>query len=208
MKIDLKHRKTFVCGATGSGKTYMVEHFLIKQFKHPMVYLIHQEDFTSCKNNVNVYVPKNNGLIDTSMEHLEAMCIWFKKLAQDGKIDALIIDESDMFIPKDQRTLQRYPHLYDLLINHRHYGKEKGQGLALIFIARRPQEMSTVFIEQAHCVILFALDGKNVKEHFASFHADYEELIPQLKMEKHNFIVKMIGQPPVLYDGIQLKGVK
>lgn len=202
--IDAKHKKSFVCGVTGSGKTYFVEMNYIKQFKKPFVYLIHQEDFQSCGKNVNVYIPKKNGLIDVSMEHLEEICIHIKKLAQEGKIDALVIDEADMFIPKDQRTLQRkFPHFYDLLINHRHYGKEKGKGLALVFITRRPQEMTTVFIEQCHHVIVFALEGKNVVEHFACIHAEFSNLMPQLSLDKHNFIHKELGKPPVIYDKIK-----
>lgn len=206
MKIDLKHKKTFVCGATGSGKTYLVENFLVTQFKHPFVYLIHKEDFASCKRNVKLYIPQKKGLIDMSMEHLEEICKYVKRMALEGKIDALIIDEADMFIAKDQRTLQNYPHFYDLLINHRHYGKEKGKGLALIFITRRPQEMTTVFIEQCHYTFMFALEGKNVIEHMNRIHSDYEELMPQLSIEKHNFIVKQIGHPPELYDHIKMKG--
>lgn len=207
--INLKHKKSFVCGATGSGKTYLVENSLIKNFKHPFVYLIHKEDFTNTSKNVMLYYPQHkDGTIDLSMEHLERVSLLVKQLAKEGKIDAFIIDEADMFVPKDMRSLQTYHAFYDLLINHRHYGKEKGKGLALIFITRRPQEMTTVFIEQCHYTFMFALDGKNVKEHFEAIHKDYSYLIPKLSFEKHNFIVKEIGKSPKLFSKIKLKEVK
>jgi hypothetical protein len=202
--IDLKHKKTFVCGTTGTGKTYLVEHKLIKNFKHPFVYLIHQEDFTSCKNNVKCYIPRySDGTINLTMEHLDKISKMIKEQAQQGKIDAFIIDEADMFIPKDMRTLQVYHNFYDLLINHRHYGKEKGKGLALIFVTRRPQEMTTVFIEQCHYIFMFAIEGKNTKAHFNKIHHDFDDLIPRLSIEKHNFIFKEIGKPPTLHNEIK-----
>lgn len=200
MAINLKHKKIFIGGVTGSGKTYFTEHKLLNAFRTPLVITPHIEDYTKAHKGVLVY-----HLNPFTTEKLE----WFikeyvKPLAEKGKIDAFFIDESDMIIPKSLMQLQNScPRTYDMFINHRHWALEKGQGIALGMITRRPQEMNTMFIEQAHHLFIFALEGKNVNQHLASIHKDFETLMPQLSCDKHNYIHKEIGQPPKLYGAIK-----
>jgi hypothetical protein len=203
MKIDLKEVKTAVFGIQGSGKTYLVEHYLVNQFKNPVVYLIHQEDFKTCKNNVNIYVPKTqDGRIDTSTEHLNNFLGQILPLMKSGKIDALIVDEADLFFPKDFRNLQKYKNIHDFIINHRHYGR--GKGTALIYMSRRPQDITTNIVETSEHVFLFAIQGKNIKDYMSSIHEDYKELIPYLKKQNHNFIYKRLGEDPKLMNKINV----
>lgn len=198
--IDLKNSKTCVFGIQGSGKTKLVEHSLVKNFKHPFVYLMHPEDFKTCKNNVMLFIPRDkNKNIDTSMATLNNTAKVIKDLAKQGKIDALIVDEADLFIPKNFMSLQKFPEFHDILINHRHYN------LALIFISRRPQEISTVIVEQSEQIFLFAIDGKNVREHFARLHEDFEPLMNMLSKDKHNFIFKTLGERPQLKNPISIE---
>lgn len=199
MAINLKHKKIFIGGVTGSGKSYFTEHKLLNAFKTPLVITPHIEDYTKAHKGVLVY-----HLNPFTTEKLN----WFikeyvKPLAYKGKIDAFFIDEADMIIPKSIMSLQQQSLIYDMFINHRHWSNEKGQGIALGMITRRPQEMSTMFIEQSHHLFIFALEGKNVNQHLASIHKDFDELMPQLSCDKHNYIHKEIGQPPKLYGSIK-----
>lgn len=204
--LKLANVKTGVFGIQGSGKTYIVEHHLIKSFKHPVVYLMHPEDFRSCKSNVNIYIPrkmiKGKMMIDTSPEHLDAWLGQIIELAKKKKVDAVILDEASTFLPKDLRTLQKYPNIIDLVDNHRHYG------LALVYMTRRPQSISTEIVETSQYTFVFAIEGKNVVEHFKQIHPAYEELLQKLSKDKHNFIFKELGKPPQIFEAINERSDK
>ena len=187
MTTDLKNVKTIVCGIQGSGKTYFTEHELITAFKNPFVYLMHKEDFKSCAKNVHVYIPQVSNKIDTSMTTLEMTISAVIELGKKKKIDAFVLDEADMFLPKDIRTLQKFRNLYDLIINHRHYG------LALIFITRRPQSIPTEVMESSEHLFVFKIEGDNVMKKLTSIHPDFENLMPQLDKKRHNYIYKKLG---------------
>jgi len=202
MAIDLKHKKFFVGGVTGSGKTYFTEHKLLKAFKTPLVITPHLEDYTKAHKGVLIFhlTPfTTEGLDEFIKTHV-------KPLAYAGKIDAFIIDEADLIIPKSIPELQRYYNIYDTFINHRHWGKTKGNGIALGMITRRPQEMNTVFLEQAHHLFFFALEGKNVNQHLSAIHKDFEILMPQITVDNHKYIHKEIGKKPELHNPIKLNG--
>lgn len=202
---NLKAVKTGVFGIQGSGKTFFVEHKLSKAFKHPFVYLMHPEDFKTCKRNLMVYIPtktiEGKIIIDKTPEHLNRVLERVIELIKQRKIDAVIIDEADLFIPKDVRTLQKYPHILDLMDNHRHY--PVGSGCAIIYMTRRPQEISTLIVETSENLVLFAIDGKNIKAYMKAIHEDYEILMPQLTKNKHNFIFKTLGEKPKLMSAIK-----
>lgn len=206
MTINPAKVKTGVFGIQGSGKTFIVEKDIVTQFKNPFVYLLHPEDFRGNKKNVNVYIPKKivkgKSMIDRSPEHLDMVLGQIIEVAKKGKIDGFILDEASTFLPKDLRTLQKYPNIIDLVDNHRHYG------LGFVYMARRPQSIATEIVETSEFIFLFAIEGKNVKEHFRMIHSDYEELIPKLSKAQHNFIFKELGKPPQLFGAITVRSVK
>ena len=211
--INPQHQKVGVFGIQGSGKTYFVEHELIHSFKKPFVYLMHPEDFTSCKNNVAVYIPKKTVkgkvVIDRSVEHLDRVMGKFIEDAKKGKYDAFILDEASTFLPKNLATLQnKAPNIIDAIDSHRHYGKIKGQGFAIVYMSRRPQSLPTELVETSAFLFTFAMEGKNAKEHFRTIHSDYDELLPKLSKDNHKFILKELGKPPVIYGATKLKEQK
>jgi len=191
-KIDLRNVKTCVFGIQGSGKTYLVSNNLLKNFKAPFIYEIHPEDFRHVPRAlIYAYKPEN-----LEIEKLNRVCKDVKYLAQKGDIDAFVLDEADMFI---QSTLSIPTHLRDLILNHRHYG------LALIFISRRPQSIPTEIVESCEHMFVFQIEGENVERKLKSIHPDFETLIKDVSKQKHNFIYKKIGAPPVVYDAIKSK---
>lgn len=200
MTIELKHKKFFVGGVTGSGKTYFTENKLLKAFKHPLVITPHLEDYTKAHRGVLVYhlSPFTTETLDNFVK------TYVKKLGYENKIDAFIIDEADLIIPKSIGELQKFYNIYDMFINHRHWSKNKGKGIALGMITRRPQEMNTVFLEQAHHLFFFALEGKNVNQHLSKIHKDFETLLPQISSDNHKYIHKEIGKAPKVYNPIKI----
>ncbi len=200
--LNLKDVKVCLFGIQGSGKTIFAEHFLMNKYKSPVIYLMHEEDFLSRGNHVEIIIPQDkDGNVDASMKTLNQHAKRIKQEAKAGKIDAFFIDEADLFIPKDFRILQRFPYFYDLLINHRHYG------LAMIFITRRPQEISTVITEQSAHYFIFHVAGKNVKDHLNKIYDNLGFLAQnRLSKSKHNFIHLEFGvdRPLNLYNAIQL----
>ena len=201
MAIDLKHKKFFVGGVTGSGKTFFTEHKLLKAFKTPLVITPHREDFTKAHRGVLIF-----HLNPFTTENLNLFVkTHIKPLAYANKIDALVVDESDLLIPKTIPELQKHYNIYDMFINHRHWSKNKGKGIALGMITRRPQEMNTVFLEQAHNLFFFALEGKNVSKHLSAIHKDFEILLPKLSADNRKYIHKELGKKPCLHNPIKVQ---
>lgn len=200
MAIDLKHKKFFVGGVTGSGKTYFTEHKLLRAFKKPLVITPHYEDYTKAHRGTMVFHLKPF----TTEALNEFINSYVRGLAYSGKIDAFVIDEADLIIPKSIQELQKYYNIYDMFINHRHWGTSKGNGIALGMLTRRPQEMNTVFLEQAHHLFFFALEGKNVNEHLSKIHKDFETLLPNITVDSYKYIHKEIGKSPTLHNPIKI----
>ena len=198
--IDVKDCKICIFGIQGSGKTFFVENYLMKKYKKPIIYLMHEEDFQKRGNHVKVIIPKDEyGNIDTSMKTLNQ---WSKKIKEDainGEIDSFIIDEADLFILKDFRLLQKFSYFHDLVINHRHYG------LAMVFITRRPQELPTMITEQSAHYFIFAVFGKNVKDYLNRIYDNLGVIASKLKRKEHKFIHLEFGEenPLRIYNPIK-----
>ncbi len=201
MKANLKHKKAYIGGTTGSGKTHFIERCLLKGFKKPLVLTPHREDFKKAHKGTMVYYnlkPFNFENFDKFVKDV------VKPLALKGEIDSLFIDESDLLIPKNNQVLQmKYPNTNDMIQNHRHWGKSKDKGIALGMITRRPQAMNTDYLEVCHWKFTFALEGKNVNSYMESWHADYEKLMSKIDADKHNFIAKEMNKPPVLCGAVK-----
>lgn len=189
MAIDLKNVKTSVFGIQGSGKTYLVANKLLKNFKHPFIYEIHQEDFRHIKR-AYIYQYSENSL---NLSTLEKVAKQVKELAQQRKIDCFVVDEADMFL-RSGFVISK--NMTDLILNHRHYK------LALIFISRRPQSIPTEIVESSEHLFIFKIEGENVNKKFKAIHPKIIELMPQLSKDKHNFIYKKLGEEPVIYNAI------
>jgi len=188
--INLKNVKTCVFGIQGSGKTYLVEHKLLKNFKHAFIYQIHPEDFTTAKQH---YVYKYNEK-SLNISHLEKTVKIVKELGKQKKIDCFVLDEADLFL-KSGFAIPK--NMTDLILNHRHYN------LALIFISRRPQSIPTEIVESSEHLFIFKIEGENVERKFKAIHPKIMELMPQISKEKHNFIYKHLGEEPTIYDAIK-----
>ena len=201
----MKGTKINVYGIQGSGKTYCVSNFLIPQFDNPIIYGVHPSDYIQAKGKI--LNPKN-----LSTDELDRNCQIIKELAINGKCDCFVLDEADMFLGNSIESIKKYPHLYDLIINHRHYKKgypfiddKSLSGLAVIFITRRPQSIPTEITESSEYYFVYAIAGENVKRKLININSKFREMIPELSKDKHNFIFYRVGDDPVLYSSIVLK---
>lgn len=200
--MDVKNCKICLFGLQGSGKSFFAENYLLDKFKYPVVYLMHKEDFQRRGNHVKAIIPQDeHGNVDTSAKTLNQWSKKIKEWAIQGKTDAFVIDEADLFIPKDFRGLQKYSYFHDIIINHRHYN------LSIIFITRRPQELPTMITEQSAHYFIFHIAGKNVKEHLNRIYDNLGYLASQLKRKDYKFIHLEFGEdkPLTIYNAIKPK---
>lgn len=194
MIYQFKSTKIFIGGIQGSGKTHLAKSKIIPAFNHVIVYAVHPIDFQDVQHaDTKVLIPN-----DYSMETLDKTSKTIKEMAKKGACDLFILDEADLFLPQDKRTLQKYTNFYDILINHRHYN------LATVLISRRPQSLPAEAVEQCEFLFVFAIEGANVFERLKNIDKRYTELLPLLSKDRHNFIFKRIGSPPELFSDAKI----
>ena len=114
-----------------------------------------------------------------------------RRLGVNGKIDALVLDEADLFMT-EARIEQGI--LNELLLMHRHYN------LAFILISRAPQDIPRKVFESCHYIVNFKADAPLIRKKYYDLHEDYKTLLPCLDFNQHNFIIKEIGNPPRLFN--------
>jgi hypothetical protein len=189
MMLDFKDKKIMIFGIQGSGKTHFAKK-VMGQFFNPLVYRV-TPDFDNMGPQgggpPTIYKPTDKYL------DLDGFLITAERLGQRKKIDAVVIDELDLFTT--EARLERGP-LNEWVLMHRH------NNCAFIGISRRPQDVPSKIFESAHVIVVFALDAPIVHRKLCDLHPDYELLLPHLSLEKHNFILKEIGKAPVLCNPV------
>jgi hypothetical protein len=182
MALDWANKKIGIFGIQGSGKTHFARE-LLKQFKAPFIYRI-TGDFDNVDNAV--IFKQTDKYLD-----LDFFLDTAKRLGINGKIDAIVLDEADLFMT-EARIEQGI--LNELLLMHRHFN------LAFILISRAPQDIPRKVFESCHYIVNFKADAPLIRKKFIDLHEDYKGLLPLLDFDRHNFIIKEIGNPPKLYS--------
>lgn len=193
MKIDINNPvKICIIGMQGAGKTELVKK-LVKQFKKPLVYGVYPEEWKN--EDVVIYKPS-----DFSINAFEKFSFDLIQLQTKNKTyDCLIIDDADLFFNKNSLSL--FPNINRLIISQRQLK------LSLIFISKRPQNLSTKIYENSDYIFIFAVEGVNVKKYLLNLHDEMINLLGFLSREKHNFILKEIGKEPILYSSLKIKEI-
>lgn len=179
MKLDLSDHKTVILGIQESGKTHLAKR-LLHQFRRPVVYRMNY-DFES--ENVYLYVPTN------PQGELEAFCgAVLDRAEREDAWDVVVFDEADQLFRNYQsfgaKTLK-------LLGEHRH------AHVALIFLARRPQDLPPYIVESAKHLIVFKLEGANALNRLDEVYPGFSTMVEGLDFDKHDWLYKRVGKPPV-----------
>jgi hypothetical protein len=194
MNIDLRRHKTCVFGVQESGKTYwMKQHY--KSFKKAIVYIVNLDDGWTKHKDLYVW-QADMAQLDKDFE------LFIKQARQwaiEGKIDAIIIDEADLFFRSNWDIGGPF---LDLVLNHRHRGPN---GVGLCFLTRRPQDIPTKIVESSRHLIVFKLEGANAIERFRQIHVDLPALIEGLTYGpdsgSYDFVYKRLGAAPIVIKG-------
>ena len=188
MILDWKEKKVLIFGIQGSGKTHFARR-LIAEYQNAFIYRVTGDfDNMSPQGQAPTIFKPTDKYLDLDLFLLTA-----KRLGERRKIDAVVLDELDLFTVETR--LEQGP-LNEWVLMHRH------NNCAFVGISRRPQDIPSKIFESAHVIVTFALDAPAVARKLRDLHADYEFLLPHLSIEKHNFIIKELGKPPVLCDSI------
>lgn len=178
--MDISNKKIGIFGIQGSGKTHFARE-LLKSFRKPFIYRL-TGDFDNL----------DNALIFKQTEKYADLDLFLaaaKKKGIMGEIDAVVLDEADLFLT-EARISQGL--MNEMVLMHRHFN------LAFILISRAPQDIPRKVFESCHFIINFKCDAPLIRKKFIDLHEDYEKLLPLLDYARHNYILKEIGQPPIL----------
>lgn len=194
--IDMTGHKVCVFGIQGSGKTYFSQHELAEQFDNPLIFVMNKDDMDDWIKipNSHVYLATNRLNVGGEFKDFMRKA---HKWAIEGKIDAIFIDEADMFF---NSNYDLDPILLDFVLNHRHLGVN---GVALVFMTRRPQDIPTKIVESSKYLFIFKIEGANALKRFNEINPEIVPLIEELDFKRHNFVVKEIGKSPYIHKPVK-----
>ena len=145
MKLDLRQRISVVMGLHMTGKTYLTR-WLAKKYKS-----IAYDVYNDFEDVADVYIPEYNAGDKAQQEH-----DLFLNEVMNGKLknkyNMLIIDEATRYYINRHSLLTNQ---YRLINEYRHYN------LGVIFVTRRPSDITTSIIELARYLFIFRLTGRN-----------------------------------------------
>lgn len=194
MKQKFKSRKVTVAGIQESGKTQWVKHVVRTQFKRPIVYSLNKHDWV--KENVFLFVPQ-----DYKAE-IDGFLAMVKKQngGKNKSFDAVIFDDFDLaFDGVGSNSLS--PILNNLNAMHRHPPWK----IACFFVTRRPQDIPTKIAESSHFNVVFPVEGDNVKKKYKSIDERIWKLVENLRYKDYRYVIKAIGEAPVINSPIPYK---
>lgn len=175
---------TFV-GMQGSGKTFNAKK-IVNTFKNPLVYGVYPFEWEDAPEKVEIFIPKDYTMATFELFAEELI----KQQIKTKKYDCLFVDDADLFFGTN---FANYPNTNRLFISQRQLG------LTLIFASKRPQNLSTKTYENSDYIFVFAIEGTNVKRYLENLHPLMKEYLPKLSREKHNFVLKKVGEEPKLF---------
>lgn len=194
MKINVKAQKCIIVGVNGSGKSVAGFHIASKQFKRFILFTPNSEDIKHAPKNAIPVVA-----VRMTPEELNAVFLSAKKLAQERKIDGILIDDTDSFVT-GEADLQKAPALKDALVNHRHFGKKHKEdkfGLGMIFMSRRPQNVPSALFEICeHSIFFSSPTSDNIKRKYNGIDSELYEMVHKVKYKSYKFVYKALGDRP------------
>lgn len=201
-KINIKAQKLMIVGINGSGKSNAGFYIASKQFKRFILVTPHEEDIRDAPKNAICVLVK-----ELSPQELNIIMDSVKLLAEERKIDGVLLDDIDAFLT-GENDLAKCPSLKIALINHRHYGKKNKEdkfGLGMIFMSRRPQNVPSALFEICeHGFYFSSPTSDNIKRKFSAIDYRLYEMVNNLKYKSFKFVYKELGKPPIVCKPLPL----
>lgn len=174
-----------VLGLQGSGKTYLVRHCIIPARKNHLVFDVMGE-YTGFER----YVPK---FADDRDRLKEETALFIRKLIipnvcpiENPKpkkkecLNLVVFDEADLYAPATERIA---PGLRNLVVKSRHYG------LDIVFVTRRPTDISAYLMDTSDYLIVGKQVGQNALRIIGNINTEAREAVQELDYENHEFII-------------------
>jgi len=184
---DIHPQSMMVMGNKGTGKTYYAKALCRHHGYTTLVCTPHLHDFDDEPDNFifyDDYKPKDPDSVEETLR-------FAKKLAQDGHIDVVLIDEFDMPF---RHNWDVGDDTHDVIINQRHYG------LGIIGITRRPQDIPQFFFGQTLYKVTFALESSGAKRKLDGLYRGWGDKVLKLRQKSREYYMKEIGVKPIKYD--------
>lgn len=180
MALNLKAKAIIIAGIQGTGKTYFVKY--LSRFFNSVVYSPYPEEWS----NEDVIYVKTVDFI----KEFPTWCNKFINLAKKNKINLVIIDDADLIFRTHFDVCQSFREMH---IKRRHLG----QGLALAYVTRRPQDIPTKIYGSCEFWALFSNNSPQVIDLLNKLHSGLGDITSQLDYNSYEFLLKEIGKEPV-----------
>lgn len=192
--VKFKNQKTVILGMNGSGKTEFGKWLCATQFKRPVWFLVNHDDLKGMPKNVVIAFSETKTIKELN-QTVEAVM----KLAEENKVDAIIIDEADLFLDNNA-DVDKYQAIRELVILQRH------KNLSVVVMSRRPANLPTKLYETSDNVVIFASPrSDNVERKFKSLDKELPEMVSTLQKGDYRYIIFTVGKIPQFYNPIPYK---
>lgn len=180
---DITGQKCVIVGIQGSGKTTHAKELIKRRRYETLVYAPDASDWKDMPDHTILY--KYNDFYGEFEKFIE----YAIELGKKGLITCVAIDEFDMLF-RTNSDLGRNTN--DFILNHRHYG------LAMIGLTRRPQDIPTKVFESCLYTFYFSIDAPNLRKKLNDIYPKMGDLVARIPFKSYGYVMKTIGQPPVL----------
>ena len=177
-----------VLGLQGSGKTYLVTNSFLKyQKNHLIVDILHEYP-----SDMHSYTPK---YLDDPDRLKEEISYIIKKLiikncvaledknttkTDKNRLKLVVFEESDLYAPSSERVAEG---MRSLVVQSRHLQ------LDMIFISRRPSDVSAYIMDTSDYLIIGKQVGANALKIVNNLNSQAGAMLKKLDYDKHQFLL-------------------
>ena len=179
-----------ILGLQGSGKTHLVKNVIIPRYGKRYIVFDANNEYTG---DFTRYVPKFTGDNKTIQEEMKLFIRRFVlpncqtledieagKKEKKKRLRAVVFDEADLIAPSRANIPAV---LRDLVVRSRHLR------IDVIFISRRPTDLSAYLMDTADYLIVFKQVGYNALKTMRALKIDSDDAIKGLNYPAHEFLL-------------------